>query len=111
MKNLLLFFVFTGFSICTFSQNQWAKADAKWWYVAETDFGNIFPYSYEFIGMEEIAGKNCYVVREKEVITGLTVSFHVYEEDGKVYIYHPGDSVFTLRYDFNAVAGDSWIYT
>ena len=43
--------------------------------------------------------------------TGITFTIHVYEEDDKVYIYHPGDAVFSLRYDFNAVAGDSWIYT
>ena len=59
MKKLVMLVISIGLSTFAYSQNQWAKEDAKWWYISESDFGFKFPYSYEFIGMEDIAGKNC----------------------------------------------------
>ncbi len=50
-------------------------------------------------GIEEVQGHTCSVINGYE---------YVYEEDGVVYWYNPTDEEFTVLYDFNAEAGESW---
>ena len=54
-----------------------------------------------------------YMVTGEEVVQGHTCSVingyeYVYEEDGVVYWYNSTDEEFTVLYDFNAEAGESW---
>ncbi|MBO7618347.1 MAG: hypothetical protein J6T22_14245, partial [Bacteroidales bacterium] len=48
---------------------------------------------------EEVQGHTCSVINGYE---------YVYEEDGVVYWYNSTDEEFTVLYDFNAEAGESW---
>ena len=50
-------------------------------------------------GIEEVQGHTCSVINGYE---------YVYEENGVVYWYNSTDEEFTVLYDFNAEAGESW---
>jgi len=96
---ILLAFAFNGMA----QQGSFAPQGAEWYFhvlsqgpITEPPFHYI---QYMVTGEEEVQGHTCSVINGYE---------YVYEEDGVVYWYNPTDEVFTVLYDFNAEAGESW---
>ena len=54
---------------------------------------------YSVTGVEEVHGHTCSVVNDDQ---------YVYQENNVVYWYNQTKDAFTVLYDFNAEAGDSW---
>lgn len=114
MKKLLLSLAF----LCPLfldAQVEFAPLGATWYY----DYGIGAPWklSYakvEVTSIDTIQGRACKRIESANHLGGIDwgCSFyapllHTYEENGRVYSYHDGD--FYLLYDFNAVAGESWV--
>ena len=83
--------------------NSFAPLGAEWYFhvlsqgpITEPPFHYI---QYMVTGEEEKQGHTCSVINGYE---------YVYEEDGVVYWYNSTDEEFTVLYDFNAEAGESW---
>ena len=83
--------------------NKFAPLGAEWYFnvlsqgpITEPPFHYI---QYMVTGEEEKQGHTCSVINGYE---------YVYEEDGVVYWYNSTDEEFTVLYDFNAEAGESW---
>ena len=83
--------------------NKFAPQGAEWYFhvlsqgpITEPPFHYI---QYMVTGEEEKQGHTCSVINGYE---------YVYEEDGVVYWYNSTDEEFTVLYDFNAEAGESW---
>ncbi len=84
-------------------QPAFAPLGAEWYFhvlsqgpITEPPFYYI---QYMVTGEEVVQGHTCSVINGYEL---------VYEEDGVVYWYNPSDDAFTVLYDFNAEAGESW---
>lgn len=82
---------------------KFAPLGAEWYFhvlsqgpITEPPFHYI---QYMVTGEEEVQGHTCSVINGYE---------YVYEEDGVVYWYNSTDEEFTVLYDFNAEAGESW---
>ena len=82
---------------------KFAPLGAEWYFhvlsqgpITEPPFYYI---QYMVTGEEVVQGHTCSVINGYEL---------VYEEDGVVYWYNPSDDAFTVLYDFNAEAGESW---
>ena len=83
--------------------HSFAPQGAEWYFhvlsqgpITEPPFHYI---QYMVTGEEEVQGHTCSVINGYE---------YVYEEDGVVYWYNSTDEEFTVLYDFNAEAGESW---
>ena len=83
--------------------HSFAPQGAEWYFhvlsqgpITEPPFHYI---QYMVTGEEEMQGHTCSVINGYE---------YVYEEDGVVYWYNSTDEEFTVLYDFNAEAGESW---
>ena len=83
--------------------HSFAPQGAEWYFhvlsqgpITEPPFHYI---QYMVTGEEEKQGHTCSVINGYE---------YVYEEDGVVYWYNSTDEEFTVLYDFNAEAGESW---
>ena len=75
------------------------------WYFHVLSQGPITQPPFYYIkrtvsGVEEIQGHTCSVIDLYD---------YVYEEDNVVYWYNQTNDAFTVLYDFNAEAGESWI--
>ena len=84
-------------------QPAFAPLGAEWYFhvlsqgpITEPPFYYI---QYMVTGEEVVQGHTCSVINGYE---------YVYEEDGVVYWYNSTDEEFTVLYDFNAEAGESW---
>lgn len=97
------------------AQSEFAPLGATWYYDYSWGFPWILNYAKaEVVEELTIQGKLCkrIVSHDHTGGEGWGCSFYapellLHEEGGKVYAYHSGD--FYLMYDFNAVAGDSWV--
>ncbi len=89
------------FSISLFSQDQWAPAWATWYYECWSVFTPPHIETITVTGDTVIQGINCKIMKRFS-------ESYTYEENGKVFIYNPGDATFGQLYDFNAQAGDQW---
>ena len=95
------------FDDCVMNSNgapaTFAPQGAEWYFhvlsqgpITEPPFYYI---QYMVTGEEVVQGHICSVINGYEL---------VYEEDGVVYWYNPSDDAFTVLYDFNDEAGESW---
>ena len=104
MKKLVLTTILLAFALGGMAQQgSFAPQGAEWYFhvlsqgpITEPPFHYI---QYMVTGEEEVQGHTCSVINGYE---------YVYEEDGVVYWYNSTDEEFTVLYDFNAEAGESW---
>ena len=82
---------------------QFAPQGAEWYFhvlsngpITEPPFYYV---RYSVTGVEEVHGHTCSVVNDDQ---------YVYQENNIVYWYNQTKDEFTVLYDFNAEAGDSW---
>lgn len=114
MKNLLilslLLFSFSKLS----AQQEWAPIGTKWhnnlvyFYSQYVTGVNI----YESVGDTLIDGHNCRIItRQDDACIGFGNVVYMYSDSNQVFFQNPNNDEFTLLYDFNTQAGESWDYT
>jgi hypothetical protein len=117
MKSTSLLFCFSLLSILTQAQS-WAPPGATWYYEIVHPFSSLVTYArYESIGDTVLLGQNCRIITQttgsspNDYMIGRSNTAYTYEMNGKIYVYNPGNSNFSLIYDFAADSGDTWITT
>ena len=80
------------------------------WYFNEFDPWSQYPdYSRFYVsGDTVVQGHQCSVINTQFIQTGHGGKELVYEENNKVYWFNPSNNNFTILYDFDAEAGESW---
>ena len=82
---------------------RFAPQDAEWYFEVASNGAITEPPFYSFrmsvTGQEQIQGHNCSVIDGNE---------YVYQANNVVYWYNQVKEAFTVLYDFDAEAGDSW---
>ena len=109
MKQLLfsILFVF-GITAITFSQS-WAPIGATWTYQVENAVNSGIGFrEWTSVSDTLIDGHDCKIILRSgdPVNSDLSDSLITYEENGVVYWYLHNQ--FTILYDFNKLAGESW---
>ncbi len=108
MKQLLLILNFL--SLTPFVSGQtWAPTGAKWTFGVGYPFGPKIEYiEWISIGDTLVDGHTCKLIqRNGEYVSGdISDKFITYEDSNKVYWYNINQ--FTVLYDFNKNAGDTW---
>ncbi|MEQ1745392.1 MAG: T9SS type A sorting domain-containing protein [Saprospiraceae bacterium] len=95
---------------------EFAPVGAKWYYSEQAFFPppfGVFPHIVEVVAKEVYQGKLC----SKLIGIGSTSApsatvpdpLYVYEQNDSVFFYSQRSGRFELLYDFNAVAGDTWV--
>lgn len=115
MKNLLLLLAL--FSPCLLhAQVEFAPLGATWYF---EDNAPPLPWKISYIkvevtGIDTLQGKACKRIESKNLLgySDWGCSFyapilHTYQEGARVFAYHDGG--FYLLYNFDAVAGESWV--
>ncbi len=108
-QKLLFICLFFAFSSAAYAQ-QWAPLGAKWTYGVAYAFSPNAGYK-EWVCSRDtlINGQSCRVIEAVGSPLGsdFAPSIISYEDSGIVYWYHQNQ--FTVLYDFNKNAGESWI--
>jgi hypothetical protein len=111
MKKQFLFSVII--CIGSLAQGQtWAPTGAKWTYgVAFAFLPNIEYREWICTGDTVVDSINCKVIRRygTSMVSDLSDVMITYEDSNRVYWYQPPDSQFTMLYDFNKNAGETWL--
>lgn len=87
------------------------EVGTKWSYKAISNADPDTLMIIESIGEQMILGKNCSILQGSDFTTcqsSIDEINYVYYEDGIVFWYNEMINDFTILYDFNAEAGDSW---
>ena len=90
-----------------------APQGAEWYFDVFNPWTMYHEYErFSVEGDTIIQGHQCSIIEQHFVETGPghENGEFVYEEDNKVYWFNPTTNAFTLLYDFDAEAGDSWYY-
>ena len=112
MKKLfpILFIALFLNSLNIFSQN-FAPIGAEWYYELESPFDFSKNFSkWESVSDTIILGKTANkIIRTDGYVGTSDTVMYVYEDSGLVYKYLPITNSFTILYNFNANANDSWL--
>lgn len=112
---LLLLLVFFGRS--NSSGQTWAPKGMQWTYLFEAvswDYSHQEAVHYEASDTTTRLGHLCTIIRRLGApldtlsFNPLTSSLITYEDEGVVYMFSPITKQFTVLYDFNKKAGESW---
>ena len=88
-----------------------APQGAEWYFDVFNPWGTHPEYQRFFVdGDTIIQGHQCSIISQHFVDTGHEGGEFVYEEDNKVYWFNPTTNAFSILYDFDAEAGESWYY-
>ncbi len=88
-----------------------APQGAEWYFDVFNPWGTHPEYQRFFVdGDTIIQGHQCSIISQHFVDTGHEGEEFVYEEDNKVYWFNPTTNAFSVLYDFDAEAGESWNY-
>ncbi len=88
-----------------------APQEAEWYFDVFNPWGTHPEYERFFVeGDTIIQGHHCSIINQNSVDTGHEGGEFVYEEDNKVYWFNPTTNAFSILYDFDAEAGESWYY-
>ena len=88
-----------------------APQGAEWYFDVFNPWGTHPEYQRFFVdGDTIIQGHQCSIITQHFVDTGHEGGEFVYEEDNKVYWFNPTSNAFSILYDFDAEAGESWDY-
>ena len=88
-----------------------APQGAEWYFDVFNPWGTHPEYQRFFVdGDTIIQGHQCSIITQHFVDTGHEGGEFVYEEDNKVYWFNPTTNAFSVLYDFDAEAGESWYY-
>ncbi len=88
-----------------------APQGAEWYFDVFNPWGTHPEYQRFFVdGDTIIQGHQCSIITQHFVDTGHEGGEFVYEEDNKVYWFNPTSNAFSILYDFDAEAGESWYY-
>ena len=88
-----------------------APQGAEWYFDVFNPWGTHPEYQRFFVdGDTIIQGHQCSIITQHFVDTGHEGGEFVYEEDNKVYWFNPTTNAFSILYDFDAEAGESWYY-
>ena len=88
-----------------------APQGAEWYFDVFNPWGTHPEYQRFFVdGDTIIQGQQCSIISQHFVDTGHEGGEFVYEEDNKVYWFNPTTNAFSVLYDFDAEAGESWYY-
>ena len=88
-----------------------APQGAEWYFDVFNPWGTHPEYQRFFVdGDTIIQGHHCSIINQNFVDTGHEGGEFVYEEDNKVYWFNPTTNAFSILYDFDAEAGESWYY-
>ena len=88
-----------------------APQGAEWYFDVFNPWGTHPEYQRFFVeGDTIIQGQQCSIITQHFVDTGHEGGEFVYEEDNKVYWFNPTTNAFSILYDFDAEAGESWNY-
>ena len=88
-----------------------APQGAEWYFDVFNPWGTHPEYQRFFVdGDTIIQGHQCSIITQHFVDTGHEGGEFVYEEDNKVYWFNPTTNAFSILYDFDAEAGESWNY-
>ena len=88
-----------------------APQGAEWYFDVFNPWGTHPEYQRFFVdGDTIIQGHQCSIITQNFVDTGHEGGEFVYEEDNKVYWFNPTTNAFSILYDFDAEAGESWYY-
>ena len=103
------------FDDCVMNSNgepaTFAPQGAEWYFDVFNPWGTHPEYQRFFVdGDTIIQGHQCSIIDQRFVDTGHEGGEFVYEEDNKVYWFNPTTNAFSILYDFDAEAGESWNY-
>ena len=88
-----------------------APQGAEWYFDVFNPWGTHPEYQRFFVdGDTIIQGHQCSIIDQHFLDTGHEGGEFVYEEDNKVYWFNPTTNAFSVLYDFDAEAGESWYY-
>ena len=88
-----------------------APQGAEWYFDVFNPWGTHPEYQRFFVdGDTIIQGHQCSIIDQHFLDTGHEGGEFVYEEDNKVYWFNPTTNAFSILYDFDAEAGESWYY-
>ena len=91
--------------------HSFAPQGAEWYFDVFNPWGTHPEYQRFFVdGDTIIQGHQCSIITQHFVDTGHEGGEFVYEEDNKVYWFNPTTNAFSILYDFDAEAGESWNY-
>ncbi|MBQ1759689.1 MAG: hypothetical protein IIZ94_08400, partial [Prevotella sp.] len=91
--------------------SSFAPQGAEWYFDVFNPWGTHPEYQRFFVdGDTIIQGHQCSIITQNFVDTGHEGGEFVYEEDNKVYWFNPTTNAFSILYDFDAEAGESWYY-
>ena len=91
--------------------SSFAPQGAEWYFDVFNPWGTHPEYQRFFVdGDTIIQGHQCSIITQHFVDTGHEGGEFVYEEDNKVYWFNPTTNAFSILYDFDAEAGESWYY-
>lgn len=91
--------------------SSFAPQGAEWYFDVFNPWGTHPEYQRFFVdGDTIIQGHQCSIINQNFVDTGHEGGEFVYEEDNKVYWFNPTTNAFSILYDFDAEAGESWYY-
>ncbi len=104
-----------AFDDCVMNSNgepaTFAPQGAEWYFDVFNPWGTHPEYQRFFVdGDTIIQGHQCSIITQHFVDTGHEGGEFVYEEDNKVYWFNPTTNAFSVLYDFDAEAGESWYY-
>jgi hypothetical protein len=110
MKQLLL--ILTFLSLTTFASGQtWAPTGAKWTFGFDWIMNQGTGYNeWVSTGDTLVGGHVCKLIKRTGDYCAGDISRNLitYEDSGRVYLYNVNQ--FTILYDFNKNAGDSWTF-
>ncbi|KWW25042.1 MAG: hypothetical protein F082_1254, partial [bacterium F082] len=103
------------FDDCVMNSNgepaTFAPQGAEWYFDVFNPWGTHPEYQRFYVdGDTIIQGQQCSIISQHFVDTGHEGGEFVYEEDNKVYWFNPTTNAFSILYDFDAEAGESWNY-
>lgn len=112
----LLFILLLSCPLSMVAQVEFAPLGATWYF---DHYSPPLPWKLAYIkvevtGIDTIQGRACKRIESKNILdySDWGCSFyapllHTFQKEGRVYAYHDGD--FHLLYDFDALAGESWV--
>jgi len=91
------------------AQVEFAPVGATWYYNGWAEFPTTLTYfKMEVDGIDTIQGRLCKrITKDGNVPCSINGTSYFYQDGGKVYNFLDGD--FHLLYNFDAVAGESWV--
>ncbi len=111
MKRVILAFGICFITLLSTAQN-WAPIGAKWTYAAFNNTnGNISYREWICVGDTIVGVDTCRIIRrlgfpmDQDIVNQLIT----YEDSNRIYMYNIFSNQFTVLYDFNKNAGDTWI--